>query len=352
MNRKLWASAGFCLACGMALLPASAAFASGYSPGSTSPIASGTPGGYSQVVQVSTISVSSSPQTVSAVVDGMSVNVTIPGNDFTTTEYLVFTSPSNSSIDSALPGMGLNGYSTIAGAGLTIENSNSTVYSGSFLIPLTVTVTNSSITPNDQVVELNANATYTSVTGLTFGTGSVSFAMSSDPAFAVLAPPINTVAPSPTATVSTPDGKGYWMVASDGGVFAFGDAGFYGSMGGKYLAKPIVGMVRTPNGGGYWLVASDGGIFSFGNAQFYGSMGGKYLAKPIVGMTSTADGGGYWLVASDGGVFSFGDAKFYGSMGGKTLNAPVEGIVSTPDAGGYWLVASDGGVFTFGDAKF
>jgi hypothetical protein len=32
-------------------------------------------------------------------------------------------------------------------------------------------------------------------------------------------------------------------------------------------------MAVTPNGGGYWLVASDGGVFSFGNAQFYGSEG-------------------------------------------------------------------------------
>jgi len=41
---------------------------------------------------------------------------------------------------------------------------------------------------------------------------------------------------------STPDGKGYWLVASDGGVFSFGDASFYGSMGGKPLNKPVVGM--------------------------------------------------------------------------------------------------------------
>jgi len=31
-------------------------------------------------------------------------------------------------------------------------------------------------------------------------------------------------------------------------------------------------------------VASDGGIFSFGDASFYGSMGGKPLSKPIVGI--------------------------------------------------------------------
>ena len=53
----------------------------------------------------------------------------------------------------------------------------------------------------------------------------------------------------------TPDGKGYWLVAIDGGVFAFGDAGFYGSMGGTPLNQPIVGMAATPDGKGYWLVA-------------------------------------------------------------------------------------------------
>ena len=33
------------------------------------------------------------------------------------------------------------------------------------------------------------------------------------------------------AWLATPDGKGYWLVASDGGIFTFGDAHFYGSTG-------------------------------------------------------------------------------------------------------------------------
>ena len=70
---------------------------------------------------------------------------------------------------------------------------------------------------------------------------------------------------------------GYWEVASDGGIFAFGGAPFYGSMGGKPLNKPIVGIASTPTGTGYWQVASDGGLFAFGGAQFHGSMGGKPL---------------------------------------------------------------------------
>jgi hypothetical protein len=84
-------------------------------------------------------------------------------------------------------------------------------------------------------------------------------------------------------------------------------------MGGKPLNAPIVGMAAAPGGGGYWLVASDGGIFSFGGAGFSGSMGGKPLNKPIVGMAAVPSDGGYWLVASDGGIFSFGDAGFSGS---------------------------------------
>ena len=74
-------------------------------------------------------------------------------------------------------------------------------------------------------------------------------------------------------------------------------------------------MAPTPDQQGYWLVASDGGVFSFGDAHFYGSTGDIVLNKPIVAMTPTPDGKGYWLVASDGGVFSFGDAVFHGSTG-------------------------------------
>ncbi|MHB8682300.1 MAG: hypothetical protein ACYDA2_09435 [Acidimicrobiales bacterium] len=153
------------------------------------------------------------------------------------------------------------------------------------------------------------------------------------------------------AMATTPDGKGYWVAAADGGVFAFGDAPFFGSMGGHSLYAPIVGMA-SPDAKGYWMGALDGGVFAFGDAPFFGSMGGHPLAEPIVGMAATHDGRGYWLVAADGGIFSFGDAVFYGSMGGHQLDSPMSGMAVTPDGKGYWLVASDGGVFAFGDAPF
>ena len=126
----------------------------------------------------------------------------------------------------------------------------------------------------------------------------------------------------------------------------------FGSMAGRTFDGSIVGIASTPDGGGFWLVASDGGVFTFGDAQFYGSMGATHLDAPIVGMASTKDGHGYWLVASDGGVFAFGDAPFLGSMGGKSLNAPMVAIAANPDAVGYWTAAADGGVFAFGDAPF
>ena len=151
---------------------------------------------------------------------------------------------------------------------------------------------------------------------------------------------------------ATGDAAGYWLTASDGGVFAYGDAKFYGSTGNLRLNRPIVGMSRTPDNKGYWMVASDGGIFAFGDAGFFGSTGAITLNRPIVAMTPTSDGRGYWLVASDGGVFAFGDAAFHGSTGGITLAQPIAGIATTPGGKGYWMVAADGGVFAFGDAEF
>jgi hypothetical protein len=149
---------------------------------------------------------------------------------------------------------------------------------------------------------------------------------------------------------ASPTGRGYWLVASDGGVFAFGDAVFFGSAGGLRLNRPVVGMAASPTGQGYWLVASDGGVFAFGDAVFFGSAGGLRLNRAVVGMAASPTGQGYWLVASDGGVFSFGDTAFFGSTGGRRLAAAVVGMAGSPDGKGYWIAAGDGSVFSFGDA--
>lgn len=165
---------------------------------------------------------------------------------------------------------------------------------------------------------------------------------------------------APTAS----SGHGGWVLYGQSGtVVPFGDATWYGDgstihhRSGTWppygsAIDYFSGTASTPDGHGYWLVGIDGGVFTYGDAAFYGSMGGRMLNAPVAGIARTADGHGYWLVAWDGGVFAFGDAPFSGSMGGKSLNSVMIGIAGNPDGPGYWTVGQDGGVFAFGGAPF
>jgi len=155
----------------------------------------------------------------------------------------------------------------------------------------------------------------------------------------------------------TPDGDGYWLADAKGDVYAFGDAKPYGSLPAEKLQPfgPVVGIVATPDGGGYWLVTSEGYVYTFGDATFVGPVDpGNLGISDVVGMAPTPDGGGYWLVGADGGVYAFGDAGYFGSLPGDHVvpAEPVVGIAPTPDGGGYWLVGADGGVYAFGDAGY
>jgi hypothetical protein len=160
----------------------------------------------------------------------------------------------------------------------------------------------------------------------------------------------------------TTDRGGYWLVASDGGIFAFGDSGFYGSIPGlgiapagtpgttKRLNAPIVGMVPSADGGGYFMVGSDGGVFAFGDAKFEGSCPGiGGCAGAAVAVMPDASGNGYWLVTSTGDIYTFGDATYYGAPGPQSV--PVTSAVRTPDGKGYWILFSNGAVSGYGDAS-
>jgi hypothetical protein len=70
------------------------------------------------------------------------------------------------------------------------------------------------------------------------------------------------------------------------------------------LAAPVVGIASTPDGGGYWLVAADGGIFAFGTATFHGSATGQ----PTTAIAPTHTGNGYWIATTNGTVTPEGDA--------------------------------------------
>ena len=87
---------------------------------------------------------------------------------------------------------------------------------------------------------------------------------------------------------ATPDGGGYWLVASDGGIFAFGDAGFHGSAGAHPAQPARRGHGRHP--GRRRLLA--GGLRRrhlqpTATRCSTAPTGALKLNKPIVGMTST-----------------------------------------------------------------
>jgi hypothetical protein len=156
------------------------------------------------------------------------------------------------------------------------------------------------------------------------------------------------------AIAPTTDGRGYWLIGRDGGEFAFGDARYHGSLPGLGLhVHDVVGMVATPGGGGYLLVGADGGVFAFGATRFYGSLPGRHVqVSDIRAILPSATGRGYVLVGGDGGAFVFGSgARYYGSLPGRGVRvSDVVGIALTADDGGYLMAGADGAVYGFGDA--
>ena len=140
------------------------------------------------------------------------------------------------------------------------------------------------------------------------------------------------------------------------GVFAFGDAGFYGSIPGLGIAPagtagaahrlnaPIVAIVPSTDGRGYFMVAADGGVFAFGDATFAGSCPGIGTCPgSAVSVLPDTTGKGYWLVTSVGAVYAFGDAPFEGAPG--PTPSPITSAVHTLDGAGYWILTADGSIY-------
>ncbi len=213
--------------------------------------------------------------------------------------------------------------------------------------PITLTITDPSITTASLFYQETTSG-LVPVTPSALSAGSVTFSFTSDPAYVVASPSSGS---GSGGQGSTP---GYDLVGSDGGVFAFGNSPFLGSLPGKGIhVSDIAGIVPTATDQGYFVVAADGGVFSFGNAPFLGSLPGDGVhVSDIVGMVPTANDQGYLLVGKDGGVFSFGNASYEGSLPSQGVHVSnIVGIAATPDARGYWLVSSSGVVYPFGDAK-
>ncbi len=130
---------------------------------------------------------------------------------------------------------------------------------------------------------------------------------------------------------ATPDGGGFWALGYGGQVWTVGTAQPYGDARGE---KHIYGtaITPTPSGKGYYILKSDGGVHARGDAAFFGSTGGHFNREYNGLVLSRTAGGtvnGYWMLEQDGGVHAYGDAVFLGSSGGKTPRAtslfPVDG---------------------------
>jgi hypothetical protein len=161
---------------------------------------------------------------------------------------------------------------------------------------------------------------------------------------------------NPKRSPAAASGAGYYVLGSDGGIFSFGAAPFFGSVPGLKLPAKVTALrlSTTKTGLGYTILGADGGIFTFGDAAFHGSVPGLNLPVRVsaLDLRPTNTGNGYWVLGADGGVFSFGDAEFYGSLPGIGVVNKAIRLVPTPTGKGYWILGKDGGVFSFGDASF
>ncbi len=237
-----------------------------------------------------------------------------------------------------------------SGAAIKAQDAGST-FNGSATTPTTTTTT---VAPTTTTGGSEANAQHgywlVGSDGGIFTFGSAQFQGSTGSLN--LQRPVVGIAPTRNRT-------GYWLVAADGGMFAF-NTGFYGSVPGlgfnpagsglaHSLNTPIVAMVPSVTGHGYFMVASDGGVFAFGDAHFAGSCPGiGGCVGAAVAVVPDATGNGYWVITKAGDVYGFGDAGYFGAPGPQS--SPVTSAVATPDGRGYYIVDGAGQVFAYGDA--
>ncbi len=82
-------------------------------------------------------------------------------------------------------------------------------------------------------------------------------------------------------------------------------------------------MAARPQGDGYWMIARDGGLFAFGKAPFEGSGANLRSAAPYVAMLPSTTGKGYVMLRADGGVAAFGDAPSLGDGAGHMFGQAI-----------------------------
>lgn len=150
-------------------------------------------------------------------------------------------------------------------------------------------------------------------------------------------------------------GNGYWLIASNGEVYPFGDAPNCGSLPDRAKVDDIVSAAMGQNGRGYWLAQRNGDVWTFNSCPNstitnQGNAKGR-TTSPIVAMVGSAAGTGYSIIEQSGLVYYF-NMSIPGpttSTNGYTPYA-ITSADSAASGTGMWLLACDGGLASLGNA--
>jgi hypothetical protein len=170
-----------------------AALAAGGSYGPPAPVPPTVPGGYFAVVTSQTITPAGGtigPLTI----NGASVRLVVPAGAFPVPVQITLTAPDLGAIGNA----GFRSFSVVAGVGIQVQENGST-YPGTFLKPLTLDISSSSITSSSLVVVWNGTAFVTDPSA-TVRSGEARSSFDTDPDFAVLTPAGTAMTAIPGAT--------------------------------------------------------------------------------------------------------------------------------------------------------
>lgn len=162
--------------------PAGAA-AGGYGP---TPPSNGAPGGFTTVVTSQLVGPGGG--SVSATVNGKAVSITVPPGAFRSTEDVVVTAPDLGAVQNALSTLGFSGFNAVAGVGVAILDTNGNKATGSFPVPIQVTISGSGLgASGEKVLSLTGPASATTLSA-SMGSNAVTIAITSDPNLVVINP--------------------------------------------------------------------------------------------------------------------------------------------------------------------
>ena len=149
------------------------------------------PGGFTALV--TTVTITPAGGVIGPLmVDGAEVTIHVPAAAFPEDVQVTVTAPDLSGITPT------PGFTVVAGVGVEITL-NGAPYPGTFLLPVTVTITSPRITASSEVVVWNGSSFVNDPNSTTMA-GSASVSFDSDPAFAVETPTASRTAPVPGAT--------------------------------------------------------------------------------------------------------------------------------------------------------